>query len=157
MANDLFGGLGALGDLVGGIAKSVVPADSPEGKLLHSSSALTELQKQESDLLVEIGRAAFEQNPDAYPQADKLKLIQQDIVAAQAELDSAKQVADEAEAAKTAQDAIERCHSCGTKNPEGVKFCQECGTELGAKTCTACGVELEPGARFCGACGTAQE
>ena len=156
MGNDLFGGLGALGDIVGGIAKSVVPADTPEGKLLHSSSALADLQKQESELLAEIGRQAFEQNPDAYPQADKLTLIQQNIASAQAELDVAKQAADQAEAAQAVEDAKGRCPNCSTKNPEGVKFCQECGTALGAQACTACGVELDPGTRFCGSCGAAQ-
>ncbi|MCL2491440.1 MAG: zinc ribbon domain-containing protein [Coriobacteriia bacterium] len=156
MANDLFGGLGALGDLVGGIAKSVVPQDSPEGKLLQSSSALADLKKQETELLAEIGRTAFEASPGSYPQADKLKLIQQNIASAQAELDEAQQAAEQAQAAQAAEDAVGRCPGCGSKNPEGVKFCQECGSALGVKTCNACGVELEPGTRFCGACGAAQ-
>jgi hypothetical protein len=61
MANDLFGNLGNLGNLgglggiLGGIAKSVVPQDTPEGKLLHTQSELSDLQKQENDLLLVIG------------------------------------------------------------------------------------------------------
>lgn len=156
MANDLFGGLGVLGDLVGGIAKSVVPQDTPEGKLLHSSSELSDLKKQESALYEEIGRQAFKQNPDAWSQAPQLTLIQQNLAAAQTKVDAAKQAQEHADAAQAIEDAKGRCSSCGFKNPEGVKFCQECGTGLGAVTCSTCGVELDPGVRFCGACGTAQ-
>jgi hypothetical protein len=162
MANDLFGGLGnlgGLGDLLGGIAKSVVPKDTPEGKLLNAQSELSGLQKQETDLLLEIGKAAYEQNPSAWPQDAKLKLIGQNIAAAQAVLNEAKTAQEQAEAAKAAEDAKGRCPGCGHKNPEGVKFCQECGSPLAAavsKHCTSCGAELAAGTRFCGECGARQ-
>ena len=43
------------------------------------------------------------------------------------------------------------CASCGTGNPEGMKFCGECGAPF-ARVCPACGV---PGSmKFCGECGT---
>jgi hypothetical protein len=162
MANDLFGGLGSLGGLggiLGGIAKSVVPKDTPEGKLLAATTDLADLQKQESDLLLEIGRAAYEQNPSAWPQDAKLKLIQQNLAAAQATLGAAKSESEAAQAAKAAEDAKGRCPECGHKNPEGVKFCQECGSPLaaaGPKHCTSCGAELAAGTRFCGECGAQQ-
>ena len=44
------------------------------------------------------------------------------------------------------------CPSCGTANPEGNKFCAECGTAL-AQSCTACGATSPPGTKFCGQCG----
>lgn len=161
MANDLFGDLGGLGNLLGGLAKSgLVPKDTPEGQLFSAQSDLADLQQQESDLLVEIGRQAYQQNPSAWPQDSKLQLIQQNIAAAQGTLDSAKQAQEQADAAKAAEDAVGRCPSCGYKNPEGVKFCQECGTSLaaaGPKHCTACGAELAPGTRFCGSCGAPVE
>jgi hypothetical protein len=162
MANDLFGGLGSLGglgDVLGGIAKSVVPKDTPEGKLLAAQSDLSDLQKQESELLLEIGRAAYEQNPSAWPQDSKLKLIQQNIAAAQSTLDEAKTESEAAEQAKAAEDAKGRCSNCGHKNPEDIKFCQECGSPLaatGPKHCTTCGAELAAGTRFCGECGAQQ-
>jgi hypothetical protein len=159
MANDLFGGLGNIGGLLGGLAKSVVPKDTPEGKLLAAQSELSDLQKQESELLLEIGRQAYDQNPSAWPQDAKLKLIQQNITAAQATLEEAKQVQEQADAAKAAEDAKGRCSDCGHKNPDGVKFCQECGNPLaaaGSKHCTSCGAELVHGTRFCGACGARQ-
>ncbi len=158
MADNPLGGLGSLlGGNFGKALSGLMPQDAPETKLFKASSNLGDLQKQEAELLAEIGRAAFEQNPGAWPQADKLKLIQSNIAAAQAELDTAKRVQEEADAAKAANDAAGRCPSCGHKNPEGVKFCQECGAKLGAAFCTACGAEMKAGTRFCGECGAAQE
>ena len=159
MANDLFEGLSDLGGILGGIAKSVVPKDTPEGKLLTAQSDLADLQKQEDEILLEIGRQAYQQDPSAWPQDAKLRLIQQNIASAQADLGEAKAAQEEADAAKAAEDAKGCCPSCGHKNDEGIKFCQECGTPLvaaGPKHCTACGAELAPGTRFCGACGAQQ-
>ena len=45
------------------------------------------------------------------------------------------------------------CSHCGTENPDGTKFCKECGTRFGL-TCAACGMALLPDAKFCGECGT---
>ncbi len=158
MANDLFGNLGGtLGGIMGGLAKSgLVPKDTPEGKLLVAQSELADLQKQENEILQEIGRQAYVQNPSVWPEDAKLKLIQQNIAAAQAVLNEAKQEQEQAEAAKEAQDAIGKCPSCGHKNPEGVNFCQECGSKLGGSFCVSCGAALAPGMRFCGECGARQ-
>src|SRR5437899_1486584 len=46
-----------------------------------------------------------------------------------------------------------RCTSCGCENPEGMKFCEECGTML-VRACPSCGQQVRPTAKFCGACGT---
>jgi class 3 adenylate cyclase len=45
-----------------------------------------------------------------------------------------------------------RCPSCGYDNPEGLKFCGECGTPLSAR-CPACGFANPPRFKFCGECG----
>ena len=162
MSKDLFGGLGNLGNLsgiFGDIAKNVVPKDTPEGKLLAAQSELFNLQNQESEILLEIGRLAYEQNPSAWAQDGKLQLIRQNIAAAKAALDAANASQEQANAAKAAEDAKGRCPSCGYKNADGVKFCQECGTALDAPTkafCTSCGAELAAGTRFCGECGAKQ-
>ena len=44
------------------------------------------------------------------------------------------------------------CAKCKTENPEGLKFCIECGGALKAG-CAACGFENLPMAKFCGHCG----
>ncbi|HEV8711569.1 MAG TPA: adenylate/guanylate cyclase domain-containing protein, partial [Candidatus Binatia bacterium] len=46
-----------------------------------------------------------------------------------------------------------RCGSCSFENPEGLKFCNECGTAL-RRRCTQCGFANAPQAKFCGECGT---
>ena len=47
-----------------------------------------------------------------------------------------------------------RCSNCKTENPDGLKFCTECGAAF--KTpCASCGFENVPAAKFCGQCGAA--
>src|SRR5436309_3472279 len=45
-----------------------------------------------------------------------------------------------------------RCPQCAHENPQGVKFCGECGARLQA-LCPACGVANPPANKFCGECG----
>ena len=45
------------------------------------------------------------------------------------------------------------CGSCRFDNPEGTKFCEECGAKL-VRACPSCGREVRPTAKFCGECGT---
>src|SRR5215204_1706430 len=49
-----------------------------------------------------------------------------------------------------------RCSSCGFENPEGVKFCHQCGSSL-QRRCPSCESDNPTDARFCGQCGTALE
>jgi predicted nucleic acid-binding Zn ribbon protein len=44
------------------------------------------------------------------------------------------------------------CSECGTRNPSGTRFCEECGSPLRAQ-CPSCGQHIRPDARFCGNCG----
>src|SRR6266850_2182715 len=45
------------------------------------------------------------------------------------------------------------CVSCRFENPEGARFCIECGDSL-TNRCSSCGVENISRAKFCAACGT---
>ena len=45
-----------------------------------------------------------------------------------------------------------RCASCGFENPEGLRFCNECGAAF-KRRCPSCGFENAPRAKFCGECG----
>jgi len=155
--------LGGLGNLMGGGLGKTLSGLMPEGSekdMLKASSEVSELKAQEKELLAEIGKAAYEQNPDAWPhQSEKIKLIRMNLAEAEKSLNEVEQQQAQEEAAQAATDAATTCPSCGVKNPEGVKFCQECGTKLhfqGPKVCVSCGAKLEPGTRFCGECGTAQ-
>ena len=44
------------------------------------------------------------------------------------------------------------CPSCNSENPEGKKFCGECGSPL-VHRCANCGAENPPRFKFCGECG----
>ena len=46
-----------------------------------------------------------------------------------------------------------QCSNCHCTNPEGAKFCIECGTQLGT-SCPNCSTSLPASAKFCIECGT---
>ena len=45
------------------------------------------------------------------------------------------------------------CVNCHFENPEGIKFCGNCGAPL-ESLCSSCGFKNPPGFKFCGNCGT---
>jgi class 3 adenylate cyclase len=45
-----------------------------------------------------------------------------------------------------------RCSNCASDNPDGLKFCNQCGAPFRVH-CSKCGFDNAPGARFCGECG----
>lgn len=44
------------------------------------------------------------------------------------------------------------CANCGTANPAGSMFCNNCGTKF-ASGCPSCGAPVIPGSNFCNICG----
>jgi len=152
MANDLFGGLGGLMKGLSGF----MPQDDPNVILMNAQNEINDLKNQEEAVYTEIGKLAWAQNPGAFPeQKNRLELIRQNLSAAEAKLNAKQQEQKAAEQAKKEAEARTSCPKCGARNPDGVKFCQECGTKLGAAKafCTSCGQENPPGTRFCGNCG----
>jgi DNA-directed RNA polymerase subunit M/transcription elongation factor TFIIS len=148
---------------------SAASAEGPSAGILSAQKEISDLKKQEETLFVEVGRQAFAANPDGYAQSDELKRIQSNIrdseeklEALQREAEEAQRAAEEARRAKEEADAATRCPSCGSQNPEGTKFCQECGTKLGAPAeeagsatrCPSCGNQNPEGTKFCQECGT---
>ncbi len=62
------------------------------------------------------------------------------------------------QAAPAAAAATVACPKCGTANPAGAKFCNNCGTKLtGTVICPNCGHQNAPGSKFCNNCGTKLE
>jgi RNase P subunit RPR2 len=153
MANDIFGGL------MKGIG-AFMPKDDPNVKLFQSQSEISELQSRELELYAQIGQKAFPSIKDQTDYSDlvaELSFTQKKLQVAQDELKAAQNVKTEQE--QKEQDLLRSrtCPNCDTVNPEGVKFCQECGAKLNLSTrvkCQGCGAEFPAGTRFCGECGS---
>lgn len=156
--SDLLGGLGSIGGL-GGIVKGLtnfMPQDDPGTQLLKMQGEVSDLKKQETDLYTEIGRMAVEKYglEDFGEVADRMKLIQANMAAAEAKLKEALSAKEEQERAAKEAAAGRTCPQCGHENPEGTKFCQECGSKLGVQnTCPSCGAANPAGVKFCQECG----
>ncbi len=135
-----------------------MPKDDPDVKVMTAQTDLNDFLSQETELYAAIGKKAVQAyGMDAFAEEGaRLKLLKENIAQTQAKLNAA--VAEKEGKDKQEREAVENatCPSCGHQNPEGVKFCQECGTKLGASAklfCGQCGAENPRGTRFCGECG----
>ncbi len=151
MANDVFSGLGGLMKGLSGF----MPQDDPDVQIMKLQSDVSDLKQQEQEIFTQIGRQALaSQGAAAFGElADRLKLVQVNLTAAEQKVRALQ-------ATKEAKQNAFTCPSCGHENPDGTKFCQECGARLGAGAkaiCKSCGAELTSGTRFCGECGARQE
>jgi hypothetical protein len=151
------------------------PQGGLDAQILETQSGIDGLRQQTDALYGEIGREAFEREPDAWAHGAQLRAVLAGIDAGQeklaaletereAALAEAARLAAEEEAARTAALADKsRCKNCGTQNPENTRFCQECGTPFAApappakRFCGGCGAETAPGTKFCGGCGAKLE
>ncbi len=150
MSGDIFGGLGNL-------FKGFMPQDDPNVKVMNAQSELSGLKQQETELYAQAGKKALAEGDGRYAEyVDRLRLIQANIAAAEQKLAEATNAANDAASAQKVEEAKSTCPACGCRNPEGMKFCQECGAKLGGLICVSCGEALAPGIRFCGVCGTQQ-
>lgn len=145
MANDMFGGL------LKGLS-SFMPQDDPDTRLFTLGNELNKLRQQEIEAYAVIGKRVFDsilEDPAYSDILDELQSVQRRQKQVQNQLNAAQQ---EKEALEKAVEAL-RCPDCGEDNPEGVKFCKECGCKLGAEACSNCGTVNPPQTRFCGECG----
>ena len=49
------------------------------------------------------------------------------------------------------------CQQCAAEQPDGARFCNNCGSPIALPVCVACGTDLVAGARFCNECGASQD
>ena len=155
-----FGNIGGLGGIVKGIT-TFMPQDDPNTQLLKLQSEVSDLKSQETELYTEIGRAAIEKfGLDEFDEAtDRMKLIRANLVAAETKLKEEQEEKEAREKAEKESMAGRTCPKCGQENPEGTKFCQECGFKLGRQgtACPACGTVNPAGVKFCQECGNRLE
>ena len=147
---------GSLGGLMKGLS-NFMPQDDPNTQLFKLQAEVTDLKKKENDLYARLGRAAEAQyGLDGFGElADQLRLVQSELAENQQKLNVAKAEAEAREQAAQQAAQSRTCPQCGWENPEGTKFCQECGTQMGQPSfCPNCGQQNPSGTRFCGGCGT---
>ncbi|MBR0599065.1 zinc ribbon domain-containing protein [Sinanaerobacter chloroacetimidivorans] len=152
MGSDIFGGL------VKGLG-AFMPKDDPDVRLFQVHTEVSELENRRKELYAEIGKKEFDkikELPEYNDLVMELNLNDKKIQNAKSKLNQAQN--EKAEKEKSEKEKFESCicPNCYTVNPEGVKFCQDCGTKLtppAEQKCPSCGEPFQSGAHFCGACG----
>lgn len=158
-------------DKLGEMAKNVGDKTGDMIEVGKLNSRVSEAEKRIVEKKREIGEycwARYIANIQLDPEVAKLcAAIKEDealIAKTQAEIRSIK--ADKAAAPVVVEAGLLRCQQCGTGNPEGTKFCQECGAKLEmpmptapveVATCPSCGFQNPAGTRFCQECGRDME
>jgi len=150
-----------MGKTVSGLAESAAKQGAQLRDKIATEREIADLAKQENDLLLEIGKAAYEADNSVWPQDERIKQIRIRIKELQDALDEAGKASAAAATAAVPVAVVaagQICPGCGQSNAEGVKFCSSCGSKLDAKIpCPTCGAELPPGTKFCGECGSKVE
>jgi len=155
-----------MGKAVTGLAETAAKQGTQLRDKIATDRELAELAKQETELLLEIGKTAYEANPAAWPQDERIRLTRERVAEIQVAVEEAAKAVAAGAAATVATiatpaapvEAQQICPTCGQPNAAGVKFCSACGTKLDVKPiCAACGAEMQPGTRFCGVCGAKVE
>jgi len=151
MANDLFGGL------FKGLS-SFMPKDDPNVQLLSTQNDVNELETREQELYARIGRKLYpsiEREPQFAEIAVEVRDVERQLAMSREKLARLQREKNEKEREEQERKDALTCGNCGAVNPEGMKFCQECGNKLGSGklACPNCGVQQPQGTRFCGECG----
>lgn len=154
-------------DKISEMAKNVGDKTGDMIEVTKLNSQISDAEKRIVDQKKAIGEYCWTQyiaNVQLDPEVAKMcAAIKEDealIAKTHAEIRSIK--ADKAAAPVVVEAGLLRCQDCGTPNPEGTKFCQNCGVELElpapaapveVATCPACGTQNPVGTRFCQECG----
>ena len=130
-----------------------------EAALAAVTEELDDIGRRRNDVFSELGERALPELRDkpAYAglaaEIAGLEARAGELLARRGELLAEKEALEREEKAKL---ALRTCFVCKAVNPEGARFCEECGAKLGEpprEYCTACGTMNQPSMKFCGECG----
>lgn len=161
-----------MGDLLTGLVKGLsgfMPQDDPDVKIFNAQTEIKEINEKIEKVYARLGRELYQKDGgEGFPLIKaELDMLVANQAAAREKLQMAKDekaIKEKAAEEERARQDINNCPNCGTFNPDGTKFCCECGTRLQGpepvsqkRFCTSCGNEIAPGQRFCTGCGTIVE
>ena len=161
-----------MGDLLTGLVKGLsgfMPQDDPDVKIFNAQTEIKEINEKIEKVYARLGRELYQKDGgEGFPLIRaELDMLVANQAAAREKLQMAKDekaIKEKAAEEERARQEIYNCPNCGTFNPDGTKFCCECGTRLRGpepvaqkRFCTSCGNEIAPGQRFCTGCGTKVE
>lgn len=136
-------------------------ADSPinDDKLQAIAGEISELETSRQTLLSEIGEKILPElagRPEFAELTAKLNGIAKHID--ELKRQEAELLEEKARREKEEKERLMKrtCFRCKAVNPEGSKFCEECGAKLGEpprEYCKICGTMNPDGMKFCGECG----
>lgn len=129
-------------------------------RLSATAEEIAALERQRLDALAEIGEKSLPELRDRPEFAESIAMINeitQKIEELRQRESALREEKERAEREERERIARLTCFSCKTVNPEGARFCEECGSQLGVLPkdyCKNCGTLNQPGLKFCGECGT---
>lgn len=158
----------ALFDKLSGIAKNIGDKATDAIEMTKLNSKIGAEKTAINECLRQIGDYYFKKHqagePDDPGVADMLAAIDDhNRVIADTQDEIARMQAANASQSQGAQNIRAAgeitCTSCGTSNPQGTKFCSQCGAvleapeELPGFICPECGAQVAAGSKFCVECG----
>lgn len=149
----------------------VIEVSRIKASISEDLRAMNELKAKLGDIYYNV----YQEGEVLTPEATEICLQLEKCIATMAEKEEQLTKIREARAAKAKAAQSEEpavCPECGSENPSGAKFCNDCGAKIPVvveaeateveeepvkRVCSACGAEIVPGKKFCNECGAKVE
>ena len=121
--------------------------------LANITLAIEVLDKERLDILIEIGEKAITELCDS-PAFSGLIAKAEEVAE---KINKLRENEEELHREENERISRHTCYKCNLVNPDGAKFCEECGGKLGEpprEYCKSCKTMNLPTMKFCGECGT---
>lgn len=158
--------LGDLAKNLGDKISDAIETGKLNSRINSEKAAANEELKKIGEHYYNIFLADGQAAPEVLAFCEAAKAHDETAAEAQAEIDRIKSEKELEKAAAAAPALLApdtgmlTCDACGTGNPQGTKFCCQCGAKLASPAeqeklvCPSCGIEVAAGVKFCNECGT---